>query len=103
MSKSPFLLLCVVLIALSPHAFAQKAPSSETLLLSLKRLSKALAGCREIYTRVQPGAASPLLKLVVGADGYDKDMMSLGRAEKFTKFLIEHPDQIRGGLLVAIL
>jgi hypothetical protein len=44
-----------------------------------------------------------LLKLVVGAGGYDKDMMSLGRAEKFTKFLIEHPDQIKGGMLVAIL
>ena len=29
--------------------------------------------------------------------------MSLEKAEKFSKFLIEHPDQIKGGMLVAIL
>jgi hypothetical protein len=92
-----------VVVALSSSAFAQKAPSSETLLLSLKTMSKALAGCRETYARVQPGITGPLLRVVIGTDGYDKTMVDLRRAEKFTKFLIEHPDQIKGGTLVSIL
>jgi hypothetical protein len=101
--KLPFSRLCILLIVLSQHASAQKAPAPETLVLSLKTVGKALAGCREVYTRVQLGATSPLLKLVVGADGYDKDMTSLSQAEKFTAFLIEHPEQIKGRVLVAIL
>lgn len=95
--------LCAVLIALSPPANAQTSPSSETIVLSLKTVSKALAGCRKVYTQVQPGATSPLLKLVVGADGYSRTLTSLEKAEKFSRFLVEHPDQITGGMLVAIL
>lgn len=95
--------LCAVLIALNHTANAQTAPSSETIVLSLKTMSKALAGCREAYTWIQPGTTSPLLKLVVGGDGYSKSLMNLEKAEKFSKFLIQHPDQIKGGMLVAIL
>jgi hypothetical protein len=95
--------LCVALVALSLSANAQTFPSTETIVLSLKTVSKALAGCREVYTWVQPGATSPLLKLVVRADGYNRTLMSLEKAEKFSRFLIEHPDQIKGGMLVAIL
>ncbi len=102
MAKSPLKNLCALAV-FSSYAVAQNAPPSEALVLSLKTVNKALAGCRETYTRVQPGATSPLLKLLVGAEGYDKTMMSLDRAEKFSKFLIDHPDQIKGGMLVAIL
>jgi hypothetical protein len=103
MPKSSFRNVFLMLAALGSHAVAQEAPSSETLVLSLKTLSKALAGCRETYTWARPRAASPLLKSIVGADGYYKTMVSLDGAEKFTKFLIEHPDQIKGGMLVIIL
>jgi hypothetical protein len=102
MMKLSFMHFCAVLIALSQPGNAQTAPSSETIVLSLKTMSKALAGCREVYTWVQPGMTSPLLKVVIG-DGYSQTLMSLEKAEKLSKFLVEHPDQIKGGMLVAIL
>jgi hypothetical protein len=66
-------------------------------------MSKALAGCREVYTRVDRGTAEPLMMHVVGKDNYEKDLVSLGHAEKITNFLIAHPDKTTGKALVLIL
>jgi hypothetical protein len=91
-----------VLLMCSLSANAQ-FPSSDTLALSLRTMSKALAGCREVYTRVERGTTEPLMTHVVGKDNYDKDLESLGHAEKITNFLIAHPDKTSGKTLVAIL
>lgn len=82
---------------------AAQAPSAATLSLSLKTMNKALAGCRESYTRVYPGLKEPLLKPIVGADNYDKDLKNLDHAEAFTSFLITHPDKMSGKMLVAVV
>jgi len=81
---------------------AAQAPSIETLTLSLKTISKALSGCRETYTMVQPGASAPLVRLVIGA-AYDKDLKSLDEATKFTDFLVANPSRITGQALVGVL
>jgi hypothetical protein len=94
--------IAAILCTASLCASAQ-APSTATLSLSLKTMSKALAGCRESYTRIYPGMKEPFLKPIVGADNYNKDMLSLGHAEAFTSFLIAHPDKLSGKMLVAIL
>jgi hypothetical protein len=82
---------------------AAQAPSTETLLLSLKTMNKAFAGCRETYMRPKEGSAEPLLKEVIGAENYGKDIASLDHAEKITTFLVAHPSQISGKALVLIL
>ena len=64
---------------------------------------QSLGGMLESYTRVYPGTKGPFLKPIVGTDNYNKDMMSLGRAEAFTSFLLAHPDKLSGKMLVAIL
>lgn len=84
------------------HASAQ-APPAATLNLSLKTMNKALVGCRESYIRVYSGTNRPFLLPIVGADNYNKDMLSLGHAEAFTSFLIAHPDKVSGKMLVTIL
>jgi hypothetical protein len=66
-------------------------------------MSKALAGCREVYTRVERGTTEPLMRNVVGKENYEKDLVSLGHAEKVTNFLIAHPDRTSGKALVLIL
>jgi hypothetical protein len=66
-------------------------------------MSKALAGCRESYTRVYPGDNEPFLKPIVEADNYDKQVAVLGSAEKATNFLIAHPEKITGMILIAVL
>lgn len=91
-----------VLLTCSLSANAQ-SPSSDTLTLSLRTMSKALAGCREVYTRVDRGTTEPLMMHVVGKDNYEKDLVSLGHAEKITNFLIAHPDKTSGKALVLIL
>jgi hypothetical protein len=68
-----------------------QAPSAATLSLSIKTMNKALAGCREPYARVYPGSKEPLLKPIVGADNYDKDLKSLGHAAAYTTFMLAHP------------
>jgi hypothetical protein len=40
---------------------------------------------------------------VVGKDNYEKDLVSLGHAEKITNFLIVHPNRTSGKALVLIL
>jgi hypothetical protein len=40
---------------------------------------------------------------LLGRDDYNKDIASLGHAERFTDFLIAHPDKISGSFLVMIL
>jgi hypothetical protein len=72
-----------VLVAWSLSAAAQ-APSAETLNLSLRTVSKALASCHDTYARVLPGHTEPLLKIALGAQNYDNDLTSLGHAEKVT-------------------
>jgi hypothetical protein len=94
--------LAAALCATCLCASAQ-APSTATLSLSLKTIGKALAGCRESYTHVYPGTKGPFLRPIVGADNYDKDLVSLGHAETFTSFVIAHPDKTSGRVLVAIL
>lgn len=94
-------MLCA-LFAISVPAIAQ-VPSTETLTLSLKTISKALVGCRETYTRANRGGTQPLLREVVGIDDYAKTLSSLGHAEKITAFLISHPDRISGKALVIVL
>ena len=91
-----------VLLTCSLSAHAQ-FPASDTLTLSLRTMSKALAGCREVYTRVDRGTTEPLMIHVVGKDNYEKDLVSLGHAEKITNFLIAHPDKTTGKALVLIL
>src|ERR1017187_6207701 len=90
-----FIVFCVPLAA--------QAPSIDTLALSLKTMRKALSGCRESYTRVQPGASAPLVKLAIGADAYDKDLKSLDEAKKFSDSLVANPSRITGQALVAVL
>ena len=89
-------------LALSMHSFAQP-PSTETIILSLKTMNKSLAGCRESYKLVATGTSAPLIKLVIGADSYNKDLESLDGAEEFVSLLIEHPNRITGKGLVAVL
>ncbi len=91
-----------VLLTCSLSANAQ-SPASDTLTLSLRTMSKALAGCREVYTRVDRGTTEPLMRKVVGKENYEKDLVSLGHAEKITNFLIAHPDRTSGKALVLIL
>ena len=43
------------------------------------------------------------MKQVVGKENYEKDLISLGHAEKVTNFLIGHPDKMSGRTLVLIL
>jgi hypothetical protein len=85
------------------HDASPQAPPAATLNLSLKTMSKALAGCRESYARVYAGTIGPFLRPIVGADNFDKDMLSLGHAEAYTSFLIAHPDKVSGKMLVALL
>jgi len=66
-------------------------------------MSKAFAGCRASYTRVYPGATVPILKSIVGEENYNKDLTSLGHAEKIVNALISYPDRVTGKLLVALL
>ena len=91
----------LALLGASAMISAAQAPSVATLSLSLKTMSKALAGCRESYTRTYEGVS--LLRSVVGADNYNKDMTSLGYAESFVNNLIGHPGKMSGKALVAIL
>jgi hypothetical protein len=91
-----------VLLTCSLSANAQ-SPASDTLTLSLRTMSKALAGCREVYTRVERETAEPLLMHVVGKENYEKDLTSLSQAEKITNFLVAHPDRTSGKALVIIL
>ena len=90
------------LLACSIPASAQM-PSYETLALSLRTVSKALAACRETYTHVDRESTEPFMKEVVGKENYEKDLTSLGHAENVTNFLIAHPDKISGKALVLIL
>jgi hypothetical protein len=92
----------VILSTFSACAMAQP-PSSPTLGLSLKTMSKALAGCRESYTRVYPGASAPLSESLVGVENYKTDLKSLTASEKLANFLIAHPEQVTGKILVMIL
>jgi hypothetical protein len=66
-----------VLLTCSLSANAQ-SPASETLTLSLRTMSKALAGCREVYTRADRGTTEPLMRNVVGKDNYEKDLVTGG-------------------------
>jgi hypothetical protein len=84
------------------YAQAQ-APATSTLLLSLKTMSKALAGCRVSYERPQNGSTTSLVKSIIGASDYQKDIMSLGYAEKFVNSMIAQPNLITGKSLVATL
>jgi hypothetical protein len=40
---------------------------------------------------------------LLGADDYNKDISSLDHSQKFTDFLIAHPRQTTGAILVMIL
>jgi hypothetical protein len=91
------------LCAVSFLPAAAQAPSTSTLSLSLKTISKALPGCRETYTRTSSGAKEPMLMSIVGQDNYEKDITSLGHAETFVNALIAKPDITSGKILVAIL
>lgn len=85
-----------------PFAQAQ-APSTETLTLSLRTISKALAVCRGTYTQFRPGTTVSVIKRVLGTGSYEKDMSALGSAEKLTDALIESPERISGQALVMVL
>ena len=69
--------------------------------------SDPLYGGRPRYQRILytclPRYKGPFLKPIVGTDNYNRDMMSLGRAEAFTTFLLAHPDKLSAKMLVAIL
>jgi hypothetical protein len=94
------LALCVPLTA----AYAQShASAPSTLTLSLKTMGKALAGCRVSYERVQTGTKIPLVKAIIGASDYEKDMTSLSHAETFVNVMAAHPERVSGKSLVAAL
>jgi hypothetical protein len=95
--------LVLLPVLMCPGTARAEAPSTATITLSLKTISKALAGCREIYTQVLPGATMPLIKQALGAEAYEKDMQSLGNAETVTNGLIKNPDKIAGKWLVLVL
>jgi hypothetical protein len=40
---------------------------------------------------------------LLGHDNYNKDITSLGHAQRFTEFLIAHPEKNSGGFLVMIM
>ena len=80
-----------------------QAPASSTLVLSLKTMSKALGVCRVAYEQHQSGSNTPMVKAVIGASDYQKDMTGLGNAEKLVGIMIAHPDRITGQTLVATL
>lgn len=92
-----FLIMAVCLPAVA------EAPSTATLVLSLKTISKALAGCRQVYETKKSNSSIPLIKAAIGSDPYDRDMQSLTAAEKLTNGLIQNPGKITGRFLVAIL
>ena len=94
--------LAIAVLVFSLPLMAQ-APSTETLLLSLKTMSKAFAGCRATYTRPKERSAAPLLEEVIGIENYSKGIASLNHAERVTNFLVAHPAQISGKALVVIL
>jgi hypothetical protein len=98
--KPLLLLLCCPSLCL---AQSSPAPAPATIALSLRTISKALAQCREVYTKTSAGTSTPILKLVLSADNYGKDMKVLGEAELFTNTLIAHPERLTGKALVAIL
>ena len=80
-----------------------KAPDPATLTLSMKTMGKALAGCRASYVRVQDGSKVPLVKAIIGATDYEKDMASLTHAETFVNTMAAHPERVTGKSLVATL
>jgi hypothetical protein len=98
--KPLLLLLCCPLLCL---AQSSPAPAPATIALSLRTVSKALAQCREVYTETSTGTSTPILKLVLSAENYGKDMKVLREAELFTNTLIAHPERTTGKALVAIL
>jgi hypothetical protein len=89
-------------VAVPVHA-QSKAPAPATLTLSLKTMSKALAGCRATYTRLQDGTTVPLVKAIIGATDYEKDMSSLSDAETFVNTMAAHPERVTGKSLVATI
>ena len=101
--KLPRMKRFLLLLCLPSLCYAQPAPATSTLILSLKTISKALAGCREVYTRKSIGTPKPILQLVLQPDDYDKEMKSLDTAEGITKGLLARPERLNGKLLVAIL
>ncbi len=84
----------LLLLCLSSLCRAQATPDTATLTPSLKTISKALAGCREVYTRKAVGTSKPILKLVLQPNDYDMEMKSLELAEGFTNRLLAHPDRM---------
>jgi hypothetical protein len=88
---------------LTSAASLAQTPVPSTLALSLKTMSKALAGCRTSYMRVYPGTSVPLLKSILGTEDFDKDLLAMGTAEKLVNFLIAHPEKVTGKTLVMIL
>jgi hypothetical protein len=93
----------LVMLCASVMRSTGQSPSTETLHLSLKTMSKALDGCHTSYLRIYPGSSTPLLKTVLGPDDYNKDLMSMGTAERLVNALISHPDKVTGKTLVMIL
>jgi hypothetical protein len=76
---------------------------TETLILSLKIISKALASCRESYSRELPSDTVPTIKQVLGPADYASDIETIQRAEALTNALIATPTKISGQALVLVL
>ncbi|HVW08802.1 MAG TPA: hypothetical protein VHC90_09480 [Bryobacteraceae bacterium] len=92
-------------LALAPCLVGQQQPppSTETLVLSLKTMSKALATCRDSYTKVLPPYSVPLIQQILGAKDYASDMDTIDQAEKITNALVASPGKITGQFLVLVL
>jgi hypothetical protein len=91
-----------IAIVLASTASAQ-APSADALRVSLHSMSKALTGCQDTYTRTSAGDHEAILRPIIGADNYQKDIASLAHAEALVNGLLGQPKQISGKFLVAIL
>lgn len=93
----------LAILALASLPSAAQAPSSDEMAVTLKTMSKTLASCKAAYTRVLPSHKDPMLQELLGRENYNKDVSSLSHAQRFTDFLIAHPDKVSGSFLVMIL
>jgi hypothetical protein len=99
--RSTIAAIAVAFLAVVPGT--AQMPSTDSVSLSLKAVSKALANCRDSYTRVHSGAQEPLVKPMIGTENYDRDVKSLSYAESSTFELLTYPHKLSGRALVGIL
>lgn len=84
-------------------ASAQAPPSTETLVLSIRTIGKAVAVCKDAYDFTAPGSKAPIAETILRSEDYARDLKSLGFATRFTDGFSAHPESISGKGLVFLL